>query len=419
MRAPHRMMLVLAVLILTVVAVNQASATPAKKIKPKQELGTTLDHAGPALSPSQALVSTPVLTVRDPGFYAGLPVGSVDVRPTDRSWGTVVLLPQYHQHPGSNVDDAVNDRAQRTQEESYAILQKLTHDGNTHLVMVEGEIAGDVPVAKTQRLTALVQERDTFRTRLDGVVQSFGALPSEATRVARVKKSGEKLLASVDRQIALAGAPQWAAATGAPIRLVGSENPDTLAQSRDVVRTYIYAQDRLAQLGGGTSTAALGGSFVETMLSSQLQQLLKKARAENTDIDLSRLQREAPDANSAENVRTLRDAWQALSQTRSMRDAPAQSTTATTRSDNPFAGIQNPAALRKIVTQQEQKIQELVITRRNTETAENFARALRSHDVTTGILQFGAGHEDGLTRELNKVGLSVIVVRPAEVERAR
>ena len=61
------------------------------------------------------------------------------------------------------------------------------------------------------------------------------------------------------------------------------------------------------------------------------------------------------------------------------------------------------------------EIEKVVIIKRNKEAAENFARALKQEGEIVGVLQFGAGHKDGLIKELNSQGLSVVVITPEEI----
>ncbi|MDP3697792.1 MAG: hypothetical protein Q8R55_07335 [Candidatus Taylorbacteria bacterium] len=65
----------------------------------------------------------------------------------------------------------------------------------------------------------------------------------------------------------------------------------------------------------------------------------------------------------------------------------------------------------------EKKIQDVVVDRRNKEAAKNFARTLQETDKRIGIIQFGAGHTAGLIKELNRQGISVIVVTTDEAAK--
>ena len=56
------------------------------------------------------------------------------------------------------------------------------------------------------------------------------------------------------------------------------------------------------------------------------------------------------------------------------------------------------------------KLNEIVLNQRNKETAENFSKGLWETNNNVGVLQFGAAHTKGLIRELNKQGLTVIVI---------
>jgi pheromone shutdown protein TraB len=66
--------------------------------------------------------------------------------------------------------------------------------------------------------------------------------------------------------------------------------------------------------------------------------------------------------------------------------------------------------LDKLLSKIEERIKEVVIDKRNREAAENARYALEETGKTSAMVQFGAGHTDGLVKEMNAQGLSVVVI---------
>lgn len=61
------------------------------------------------------------------------------------------------------------------------------------------------------------------------------------------------------------------------------------------------------------------------------------------------------------------------------------------------------------------KFREIIIDRRNEEAAKNLSRLLEETKEKKAILQFGASHMEGLIKELNNLGLNVVVLISQEV----
>lgn len=61
------------------------------------------------------------------------------------------------------------------------------------------------------------------------------------------------------------------------------------------------------------------------------------------------------------------------------------------------------------------QINKYVVEERNEKAADNFLKVLKESKEKVGIIQFGAGHKEGLTKELNERGISVTVITPTEV----
>lgn len=302
--------------------------------------------------------------LKSPNFYKDLPVANIDVHTVDNSWATVVYLPQYHKSPGSKVSNKKNDRAEVAQNETYKILKSIFNQLPIKLVMVEGKLKGDVPEKDKEKIQEKIKD-------LKGLTEK-----SHENLTAKEKKRLEKNIKMKKRELSLSGAPISLWAEGEPLILVGSENKETLDLSREIVKEHLYLKDQLKQLGNSpiSQKFSLGKSFDD--------QTLKKL--------------------------------QKLKQLKS-KQLKSKSGGKSGIKGNPFSEITDKSQLKTMLKKNEEKINKTIVERRNKETAENFAESLENHDENIGIIQYGAGHKLGLVKELNKRGISVIVVTPQAV----
>lgn len=292
-----------------------------------------------------ALSAEEVNPLKDPDFYKELPVGDVDVYAADNSWATVVYFPQYHKSPGSNFKNKKNDKAEITQNEIYKVIKELLDELPIRLVMVEGKLKGEVSQAEKAKVQNKIEDLKNLKE----------------------KTNSENKIKEKKREISLMGAPIKLWAEGQDMILVGSENKDTLEQSREIVKEHINLENQLASLGKN-KISTLEDSFNDQTL-KKLQKLKElKAKLKN----------------------------------KKTGGTP-----------------ENKAKLKEKLKKNEEKIKEVIIDKRNHETAENFSQALKKYDQNIGILEYGAGHEEGLVKEFNKLGIDVIVVKTNEVKRLK
>lgn len=181
--------------------------------------------------------------------------------------------------------------------------------------------------------------------------------------------------------------------------------------------------ERLKGFGSGSIAEKLAelkkGLKNKTGGSSPLQSLLKGRSLTNISLDnnigvLLDRAREQKKENLVGRLEGINSVYQKIKNNQSKANAPSDDPS---RADNPYKEVTDTGSLKEMITESEEKIQEVVIDRRNEETAENFKNGMIENNKKTGILQFGAGHEEGLIKELQNQGLSVIVVKPSEVLR--
>lgn len=345
--------------------------------------------------------------------YKGLPVGKIKKYTTENSWGTVIFIPQFHRNPASSYSEGINDSAKVNQEEIYEILKFIAKNSDINLIMVEGELYGRLPAEKIGQIATKIENRNIFASYHSKLKEALKKESVDEPLENSLLEKLEEELAAQDREIILAGAPQKLSAEGENLVLLGSENKETLAQSRILVADFIYLQDRMNELNnlsarnennlrlfGGESEMILG-FLSEKSLERELGQLEKKSQLQGKE-GLSDL---------------IKKTKEAYDKTNNYQEDTLAQTNGSLRQNNPYQGIKNRKALEGKLEEAEKNLESVVVERRNQETAKNFSQALKENGKNTGILQFGAGHEEGLIQELQKNGLSVIVIVPNEVSR--
>lgn len=348
--------------------------------------------AGMMPVPSSAQTSNETGSIQKELNGSGLPIGRTTVHETPNSIGTAIYLPQIHQEPGSSASDSVNNQAETAQNQIYSIISHLEKNG-TNLVMAEGDLYGPVPDEKISLLKNKISAKNDLTSNLQKLNSSSDVDPSLKNKIAT---DGNKVLSAANRAITLEGAPYRLKAEGRDINLYGAENKTTFDQSANLVRNHIYLQDRISQLSGGMSMQT--GSSMPSQTNS-----LSDALAS----DLSNMESALPNDSDLKTVsQNIKNDMAVLNQIY----RPSGSENGPSRSDNPYSGISNIQTLQLKMRQNEQSINSVVIDQRNKDTAINFAQALKTENKSVGMIQFGSMHESGLVSELQKQGLSVIVV---------
>lgn len=381
---------------------------------PLTKLPLSSPRAAGVLSVSKQASQT--LAIADLETYKNLPVAEVKTYPVPAgSRGTVVLIPQYHRNPGTDPEDSLNDSAARAQGEIYQILAFLGERYDIGLVMMEGELYGPVAGEKLTPLAQKIQMRDKLARQTEALSGEFSKNSLDPKAEKNLVADLNHELSRADREIMLQGAPLVLKAKGKNLTVVGSENENTLAESKVVVRNYLYLQDRLEELENPRrGSRALSSGAFDSGLLDLLKIFLAKASPAMTELkSMEKLAR----ISGRENLGALlADTADTLEELTAPAPESAISAAAPSRADNPYQNINRPEVLKKLLAESEQEIDRLVVQRRNGETAENFSRMLTEQRQTIGVLQYGAGHEEGLIKELNNRQLSVIVITAQEVQ---
>ncbi len=372
-----------------------------------------------ASSPSLPKTPSPTLDLlSNARTYQGMPVGEISSHPVDHALGTAILIPQFHHNPGTDPQEKINDAAETTQQQIYTVLQYLIEQHGIRMVMVEGEIFGNVSQEKIERLAKKIVSRDSFSAQCDTLEQALARDPLDPKTEGRLLNKLAQAEKEVDREIILKGAPLVLKAEGASLTLYGSENKKTQEASAKLIRNYIYLNDRAQEL----ARAPRQQKTTRQLFSGDIQELLLQLlSAEGTDAaarEFSTLTALAQKSNNAQLTKLLKKTEDAFTQLQE-QDNSLSINTATnktpSRSENPYQNIRSEKEIQELLEDTEEQIDTLVLEQRNSETAENFSKALVESNENVGVLPFGAGHKEGLVRELNARGYSVVVVIPKEV----
>ncbi len=372
--------------------------------------------------------------------------GEVTMHPAPSSTGEVaILIPQTHKYPGTEAADSKNDSATVAQGQIYNLISSLAQDKGIRLVMVEGELEGTVSQAKIDSLAEKMRLRNELESKMAEIAASDNLADG-------LSASAEKLVRSVDREVILAGAPLKLKAEGMPLSLFGSEDKSLMSRSAEIVRQTVYLNDRLSALKGasGFGTLAASPTSIEAILSNLVpsgktggdmrQQLLRRLQSYRGGLDssfsLDILNLLGGKASPAKNLYGLLQAAQAkaagnpelsqdireaskLCQELDSTNAKSRPTVSgmPSRQDNPYRNVTSINRIRQMMSENEQELKRVVVDQRNAEAADAFVRMLDSQGQSAGIITFGSEHKDGLVKELNDRGVSVVSIVPKEVKQ--
>ncbi len=277
--------------------------------------------------------------------------------------------------------------------------------------MTEGELYGQVPAEKIAHLAIKIENRNAFYYHLTKLKEALKKENIDESLQESLFGKLEKELEKIDREIILAGAPIKLAAEGENVILFGSENKGTLSESKILVEDFIYLQDRMDELG----KVAERNENNLRLFSGETEMLLKFLSEKSLDKEFNALQSKSQLQGKDDLANLLRETKTAYDKLASFKGDNLVQTNGVERENNPYQGIKNRRVLQDKLEEAEGELQKVVVERRNKETAENFSQILKQNGKNIGILQFGAGHEEGLVQELKNQGLLVFVISPLEV----
>ncbi len=371
-------------------------------------------------------------SLADLASYSSLPVGKVENFPVPDAKGTVILIPQIHRNPGSAVNDPSNDNAQVAQEQIYDIEKYLNEKYGINLILLEGEVEGKVPQKEIDTMKEKLRTGDNLAAGIKDLQASTDPNVDPSAK-AKVIQELEQVLNNLDRDIVLKGGAYRLAAQGNNVDLYGAEITSTREKSTDIVRNYVYLNDRINSLNApqtaelnlnsvlglnsSGSSAGLPQSFNSATLLQLLQNLGNQQNSQSGVFqDVTNLENTANANNDSRLAGDLNSIDQSLNTLRTIDQADAQAAaSAPSRSDNPYNNISDKAKLEQMLKQSEQQIQTTIVDQRNQDAVRVTSDTLKNTNNRVAVLQFGAGHEQGMVKDFNDKGYSVIVVTPNEV----
>lgn len=335
----------------------------------------------------------------------------------ENSQKTALLIPQNHKYPGSKPADKINNSAQNAQQQIYEIISRLHKDYGIDFIMAEGELFGPVEDKKIAGIDRKIEKRDQFATEVKEIEVLMKKENIDRQVIENFSKSASAYLDHLDREIILEGAPYVYVAKENcdDIEIYGAENEQTRNESKAIVQDYIYEKDRLSQLSG--TSKSLRSSILGNSFSLGLSTQTETSSLERTMDEAENQAMSCGNDSLAKKIDLAQQDYRDLEKLDEESTGDPDNSNLPKRTENPYANINDPEKLKEEMRQTEAKIQQVVIDRRNLETARYFNDALENNGKQTGIIQYGAGHEQGLIEQLNKLGISVIVIKPDEVAR--
>lgn len=350
--------------------------------------------------------------------YAGLPVENVSVDKEKNDWGVVIFLPQFHKAPASKVSDSKNDRGELVQKETYATVSKLLEKLNIDFAMIEGQNEGLVSEEKKQNIKKFLIGLENFSKSYDVLKTAISNKSKNKFVADFISEVENNFLPLKQRELILQGAMMKLWAEGKIDQLYGAEDPETIAESETLVRDYIYLNDRIAQLTPKNISVIeskninLSRSLDKDVLKLYLAQKNKSKKKNNINSDLKALENLYKDNSEILSfLENFSIDLSALNYQKVMENKNLPS-----RKDNPYKKETDLENLKDRLSTLTKDIDRVVIEKRNKQTAENFAETLRETEENIGILQFGAGHKEGLVKELKKQGLTVVTVEVKSID---
>lgn len=341
--------------------------------------------------------------------YSDIPnVGDVSYHKAQNPWAVAYVIPQIHKDPALDSSNPGNNDAETSQKQIYGIIKSLHKNFDVNVVAVEGELINDPVEPKIDELSRKMKSRNSFQ-------EEASILSSKIPEYARSTFNSRvaSFIDGIDREIWLKGAPYKLSAEGYPISMYGLENPDTRKDATEIVRKYVYLQDRVnqgeAQIEENVSGNLSAGNISKIGQIFSLFPMGNEGRMKR-DLEIIGQRVDGTGGITSNMLRNLEILLKKPKPGSTEKNIPS-------RSDNPYMSLTNDQA-KKMLKQTEGEVEEVVSKKRSSEAAENFADILKDNGENSGIIQFGAAHVNDIIKKLNEEGISAVVISPEEVSRA-
>lgn len=395
------------------------SANQMAQIQIPQAVSQTSSAQTAITSSSTAAVSD-ITTLSNIQNYPNLPISKIESHPAKNAWGTAILFPQSHRYPGSNISDPTNDDAVLVQNQIHDVISHLYNEYNVDFVLAEGDLGGPVPNDKISYLEREITLRQKFASEASDLRKKLLDTNADKSTLAKFFSQVNKIIAYLDRDIALAGAPYQFKAEGNNLVLYGAENQKTRQASTDIVRNYFYLNDRLSQLGTSNNQLsysqgnALGTASVtdnSNQYAALLAMLSQSSQSQRLDSFFPYLDSKAGDNTEISTaLNKVKSSYQQIQSIGQVQNNNVEIASTPSRTDNPFSSINDRTTIQNLINKNNAKMENVVLKQRNTDAVDNFADNLKTLNRNTGIIVFGAEHKAGLIQDLNEKGISVVTI---------
>jgi hypothetical protein len=369
-------------------------------------------------------LSTAFVSIKKKDFNDSGSIGKVEKYPVSDPEGEAILITQKHRHPGSDAESEINDAAERTQSQILDIISELHNKENVDILMNEGLVNGNGAEEKMESVSEKIELRDKFTNALSSLRESTGETSNSIVK--SLMADAEKYVDKMNREILLEGAPYILKTKDRnnDLCIYGAEDKEIQEKSAEIVRNYIYLKDAKQRKNLVADREVIEALKEHKMSESSLLPSLlggvKQSSAVNSlELKLRLLKKISPLLGDQDTSRAVAKINSAYEQIRSYKEGKSSvaGKDLPDREDNPYVS-KSPAEIEKLMAKTEEQINKYVVEERNEKAADNFLKILKDNKEKVGIIQFGAGHKEGLTKELNNRGISVTVITPAEVWKA-
>lgn len=322
---------------------------------------------------------------------------------------TVIYIPQIHREPTSNQADSTNDQALVIQREIASMLKTLVDDNHVTYVMDETDNFGPMPADKIQKIKTGVANITKLRADVKSLADHYVKDGGSADTAKTVVSDANTKIDGYERAIYLTGGAAVLAGTDSNAHVYGSQNPATIAEATKQLQNIVFIEQRISQLDPSTASSASSGSQANIL--SMLGSSSGSSNASPIQ-SIKDFAAEKQDKEMQSEIDKITAGSKAISGATNYETTPAVTTVGAQPQTNPYTKETNLAKLKQMNQDATAKFMKLAKDQRSQEVSDNIDKMMQENGQTTVILVMGAQHQDQLVSDLNKKGISVIVITP-------
>ena len=326
---------------------------------------------------------------------------------------TVVFIPQIHKDPTTQANDPKNDQAAGIQKEISGMLDKLVNDHNVTYVMDETDLYGPMPQDKVAKIKQGHKNINEARASTEKLLRNYLAAGGSQSTADQIKKASEQKIASYERNIDLTGGAAVLAVTNPNAHVYGSQNEATIKEATRQLQRIVYMESRMNQLQPQQNPQGTGTSNTSSSSSTSILSMLGGSRSVNVNLQpVAILASTKEDQNLKDDIADAQSKLSELSTSANFETAPVASTQSADANQNPYANVSNLQQLTKEHDAAVTEFMKVAKDRRSQEATDNVVKMMETNGQKTSVLVMGQQHKDQLVENLNKQGVSVIVITP-------